>query len=144
MSCFVCSDKTFIALGLYAASNKISTYSLDRAFAKKGVSLNSSELNEIQLANIIAQELHFENVKSFNHLYNSDEQPDRVEVPHDAGLRTVVNNPVHILSICGCVDYQSSEHPEYLESTALEVLGLIKDIAIRNLPGYRNAPWDLK
>jgi hypothetical protein len=49
---------------------------------------------------------------------------------------------VHILKMCACLAYQSCETDDWDKTKAYELLQMIKDAAIRKLPGYEDAPWD--
>jgi hypothetical protein len=50
---------------------------------------------------------------------------------------------VQIIKLCNCLDYQSCETPDWKDTRAYALLDNIRERAIRELPGYDNAPWDL-
>lgn len=50
-------------------------------------------------------------------------------------------NPVTILKLCDCLEYQSCETEDWEETPAHELLQRIRKAAIRTLPGYEDAPW---
>lgn len=84
----------------------------------------------------IASLLHAENVKSVNYRYceNSDASHDYRPVVADAFTA------VEVMRAASGLRYQSCEHPDYQESPAAMVLDAIERAAIRNLPGYDDAP----
>lgn len=49
--------------------------------------------------------------------------------------------PVQILKLCGCLDYQSCETNDWPETLAYRQLDYIRGEATRSLPGYENAQW---
>ena len=55
----------------------------------------------------------------------------------------VFDFPVVILKLCANLDYQSCETPDWKTTKARALLEQIKDEAIRQLPGYEDAPWGL-
>jgi hypothetical protein len=50
---------------------------------------------------------------------------------------------VQILKACDCYDYQACEDPEYDDSLATDVIFKIRKKAIKLLPGYDDAEWEL-
>lgn len=52
-------------------------------------------------------------------------------------------NPVQMLKACHCYDYQSCEHPEWESSEAYAIVRSIESSAMRALPGYDDAEWDI-
>jgi len=50
-------------------------------------------------------------------------------------------HPVITLSLISCYEYQSCEHPEWRTSEARAICEALRKLAIRNLPGYDEAPW---
>lgn len=55
-----------------------------------------------------------------------------------------VTNPVHILKMVSCYEYQSCEHPDWPTSFAHELCDRIRRAAISALPGYEAAPWEYR
>lgn len=85
----------------------------------------------------IAAALHAENVRSVNHLYRESTPANGYEfrrVPAEAFTA------VEVLAAVAGLRYQSCEHPEYWTSDAAEILNVIERAAIRNLPGFTDAP----
>jgi hypothetical protein len=85
----------------------------------------------------IAAALHTENVRSVNHLYRESTPANGYRFS-----RVVAEafTAVEVLAAAAGLRYQSCEHPEYFTSDAAEVLNVIERAAIRNLPGYSDAP----
>ncbi len=52
-------------------------------------------------------------------------------------------NPVHVLSALACYEYQSCEHPSWETSEAHAFCERLRGAAIRHLPGYSDAPWEI-
>lgn len=53
-------------------------------------------------------------------------------------------DPVHVIKLAGCFDYQACEHDGWERSEAYRVLGrAVLRCAHSQLPGYSNAPWAL-
>ena len=50
---------------------------------------------------------------------------------------------VAVLKACNSLEYQSCEHPGWETSTAKAILQAIRDGAIRCLPGYEEADWEI-
>lgn len=51
---------------------------------------------------------------------------------------------VGILKACACFDYQSSDWSEYDGSAAALMIDELRRAAIRELPGYDDAEWELR
>mgnify|MGYP001237777529 FL=1 len=50
-------------------------------------------------------------------------------------------DPVVVLSLIACYEYQTCEHPDWHTSEAREFCEALRDRTIRRLPGYDDAPW---
>jgi hypothetical protein len=85
----------------------------------------------------IAKILHVENVRSVNHRYTETASADDYAFTRVAAEAFTA---VEVLAAAAGLRYQSSEHPEYFTSDAAEVLNAIERAAIRNLPGFADAP----
>lgn len=48
------------------------------------------------------------------------------------------------IKACDCYDYQACETEDYRESIAYQIVHRIRREAIRSLPGYDAAPWEIK
>jgi hypothetical protein len=58
-----------------------------------------------------------------------------------AMLHLVEGNPVAVLKLCDCYDYQACEFDGYRESMAAKIVAKARKNAIKELPGYDAAPW---
>lgn len=87
----------------------------------------------------IYEVLKRENIRSINHRYKTNGTKIR-------GLRKYVTNidPILVLKAISCYEYQSCEHQEWETSLAFSICRAIEKAAIRELPGYENAPWGLE
>jgi len=52
--------------------------------------------------------------------------------------------PVAILKACSCLEYQSSDWSEYPGSGAELLIDAIRRAAVRELPGYDSAEWEIR
>lgn len=85
----------------------------------------------------IGQKLLDENYRSVNYRYSEDTQPRRFR-------ERVLNHRVsvvEVIKLCDCYDYQSCETPDWPETEAHAIMTALRERAIRNLPGYDDAPW---
>lgn len=134
MSAFICNTTTFDALVLFCVRHKVTR--LYRP-GKAGREMTPTQIGQLLLD---------ENVRSVNARYKEDTFPDAYAAPGKGDpvigtLRTV--DPVQALKLCGCVDYQSCETDDWHTTDAYWMLNTIRDEAIRALPGYNEANWDM-
>jgi len=54
-----------------------------------------------------------------------------------------VLDPIAIIKICNCYDYQSCETPNYESTLPARIIDSIRSHMITNLPGYDSAKWGL-
>src|SRR5580704_16709688 len=50
---------------------------------------------------------------------------------------------VMIIKACDCYDYQACETDDYRQSIAAHIVNTIRREAIRVMPGYDDAPWEI-
>ena len=98
-----------------------------------------------ETADRVGAMLWVENHRSIEFRY--DEEPvigleEPYTYPVTAGLRPV--EPVVVLKALDCYEYQSCEHPAWLKSEAREFCDHLRTAAIRALPGYEEAPWEIR
>lgn len=111
----------------------------------------------------IAAKLYKANVESVNYRYGDNEPTDGFEYQPwgqdperevfligGHGLQKTYAPPilsnvtaVSILKQCDCFDYQACEVDGYESTEAAAIINGIREAAIRNLPGYDNAPWGI-
>lgn len=91
----------------------------------------------------VAQMLLTENAKSVDARYGAG-QAAEFGVPLTIRFREVHGlSPVQIIKACQCLAYQSCEHREWEASKARLTIDAISKAAIRALPGYSDAAWEL-
>jgi hypothetical protein len=87
----------------------------------------------------LGQLLLIENSRSVAWRYNEAIDEDWRNYRFD--VTTPVQPMVNILKLCDCLEYQSCERDDYMESDAYKQLNRIRGLLISALPGYENAPW---
>ena len=169
MSAFICSPEHFKALAIFASS-RVGGYGsahlrVDPRYVEQldlgGKYLASchvdqfADLNQHELATLYADVLYQENIRSVFAHYPQDktindlpgliDKPDHIVVTgRDESLacyRSQVS-PVAILKMCDCLEYQYCETEDGEKSLAHVLMQNIRKAAIRQLPGYEDAPWD--
>ena len=103
-----------------------------------------------------ARELMRENIRSVAHRYNEPidsrelagpiptPEADLIEVSNQLAHYGCQLQPVEILCMCECLEYQSCETSDYFDSPAFQLLTSIRKTAINRLPGYEEAPWEYR
>lgn len=129
MSAYVVNQNHISAIVRWACRNNVSVYYSNPTRSLKAG--QEQEMAEILLA---------ENVKSVNYRYNETAEPEAIV--YDA-FATILK-PVEVIKACQCLEYQSCEHDGWDDSVAKKILDTITDAAIRNLPGYDAAPWEIR
>lgn len=129
MSCFIVNPNHISALVRWACRANISVYygNPPRRLAIAG---NEQETCDLLLA---------ENTRSFNYRYGETVDETMVYDAFATSLR-----PIDVLKACDCLAYQSCEHDGWETSTAKVIVSAIKEAAIRELPGYDEAPWEIR
>jgi len=123
MSAFICNNYHISMLASYAKNHRLSC-------------VRDMEAKEVGAI------LYAENLASVNARYghNQNEQDTFV---FDAKAQHTNPAPVAILKALNCLYYQSCEHDAWLTSKACEILDAITANAIRALPGYEEAQWEI-
>lgn len=100
----------------------------------------------------VAQVLWAENLGSVAHRYPGDKRSELPGMVQDAQAgfeygRHVWDhqepNWVQVLKACDCYAYQSCEHPGWEGSETRAIIEAIRSKAIRSLPGYEEAAWEI-
>jgi hypothetical protein len=129
MSAFVCSKNHVSALAHYAATKQVWT------------GTGSAKPEDFKSIYTI---LAAENVRSVCHRYQDDRAENYLGFVSGRGVKPhVVVDPVTIIKLADCLDYQSCETDDWKETTAYRILQGIRSAAIRSLPGYDAAPWGI-
>ncbi len=87
----------------------------------------------------IAQELIDENYRGVNARYMLSNEPHKTAYMNRISTRS----PVEILKLVGTYEYESWGSCDWPTTLAYKYMQDIKNIAIRNLPGYEDAPQEL-
>lgn len=91
----------------------------------------------------VASVLFAEHVRSVNRRYRQADPAHgfAFRPEHAAALRL---SPVAVIKACHCLAYQSCETDDWEDTEAFAILRGIEDCAVRALPGYELAAWELK
>jgi hypothetical protein len=87
----------------------------------------------------VAGILYTANVESVNERYSEDD----VSVGFKFKAYTKPQSITALLSCLACLDYQSCEIYGYDKTIGATIIRAISKAAIRELPGYNEAPWGL-
>lgn len=101
----------------------------------EGIYLDDEQVKD---RNRLGQELVNQNYRSVNERYDEKDEPPTYEFKMQYPLQ-----PVQVIKLCDCYDYQACETNDYRETFASKIVESIRHKAIRNLPGYENAPWGI-
>lgn len=131
MSCFVVSDAHINALITYAALHPQSKVQVP----------NQPELNDLTGAQW-GQWMRDENERAYRHRYGH--RTDLGEpLPYHHQWDTHTYTPVEIIKLATSFRYQLAEAEDWAETPAAKLAECIIDIAITELPGYEQAPWEV-
>ena len=155
MSAFICGPDHFKALAIFAASRSGGYGSartrVDPRYIEKLPEIVKAQQGT-ELASAYADILYQENVRSVRGRYPSDTW-ETLPGPIVKPLHIIVSGqdtcsaklrlqPVWILKMCDCLEYQSCETDDYRQTLGFDLLDRIRGAAINALPGYDAAPWD--
>lgn len=127
MSAFVVSKKHIAVLANFAVAKKV--WLGDRSAGPQDFEYVYKTLAE-------------ENVRSVCHRYAAEKPEAYADFLRPTGRRAlVISDPVAVLKLCQCLDYQSCETDDWQETRACSLLKNIISAAIDALPGYDEAPW---
>ena len=129
MSTYIVSDKHISAM---LTSNKNRQYNESKSYY-----WNHERIYFVDHLQQIGQKLLDENYKSFNARYNRD------DAPHSFVFYPVEMEPIEVVRLCHCYNYQACEHDGWDTSEAKEISRQIEHYAIKNVPGYEGAPWGI-
>jgi len=139
MSAFVVSDKHIsvivnFGLGYDWVSNMVEQYVKSQPAEKHAALFEQGETQ------ILGDILKAQNVRSVQARYGEEAH---TATPFD----WCYNGSCFIIQVikaCDCLEYQSSETKDYKEPDAYKILDAIRREAIRALPGYSEADWDIE
>ena len=157
MSASVVSPEHIKELVTHAVGKRNGSMRVDPRYLKYHISETLGEqLQEAHtdkdIATIYAGVLYSENLRSVAYKYDGCktiqelpgliEKPEYIEITTSDLVYRKVRNPVHIIKMCHCLDYQSCETDNWEQTDAYQILQSIIDSATRELPGYEDAPWE--
>ena len=159
MSAFICSQKHIKALAIFATYSgsrvtikpRYLAYSVSDELVKENLNALDGQGRE-EIASYYANLLYQENIKAVLIRYPNDTletAPGEFDKPpfltvYVLDVQEIHRyNPVEVLKLCDSYDYQSCEDPEYYQSAAQELIQRIRKEAIRQLPGYEEAEWEI-
>jgi len=129
MSAYIVSDKHISA---------ILTSVKDREYNEsKSYYWNHERIYFVEHLKEIGQKLLDENYKSVNARYNKDNKP------HTFRFLPVKMEPIEVVRLCHGYNYQACEHDGWETSEAKEISRQIEHYAIKDVPGYQEAPWGI-
>ncbi len=91
---------------------------------------------------LLGQTLLDANVKSVSVRYGEDLAPQKYDHRAEYGGQPV--DLVQMFKAADCLEYQSDQYDGWNESEALCILVSLRRTAIRALPGYDKAAWEVK
>jgi len=149
MSAFICGEKTHKALASFAASRgNGGRHKVDPQYLRKVKEYPTDSV--IDIASFFADILYQENIRSVSARYPSDtfetlpgpiEKEPALTVNYNEFEALAHTDPVTILKLADCLEYQSCETDDWEKTAAYELLERIRKAAIHRLPGYDEAPW---
>lgn len=98
-----------------------------------------ARIDLIEAAAVLAAE----NARSVAHRYRIETEPVEVSEADLAYFTVRPLGPVALLKLIACVEYQCAEPDDWQCTLAMQLLRRLRAIAVYNLPGYRDAAWDL-
>jgi len=126
MSAFICTDYHINALVNWASLAGVTYYT---GFERRSVRFREEAVTTLLAeANMAGVNERYDENNVSTHTYESF-APDIT--------------PVQVLKAVDCLDYQCCEWAHWEDSNARRVVEAIRDEAIRKLPGYDAAEWEL-
>lgn len=92
----------------------------------------------------MATTLMQENIRSVAYRYPNDPPVSEPEFKRAEILAAPLVPPLHVLSACYCLEYQSCETADYEQTEGARVLHRIISNAVHALPGFHAAPWGIE
>ena len=135
MSAFICHNEHIKTLALYWGLNDT-----------RGSQKSKEQIQET------ADIFFNENVRSVQCRYPNSAPDDlpgafNLKPPHITNrdlMYRKVTDPVHILKMCRCLEYQSCETDDWETTKAHKLLHETELVAIWNLPGIDEIPWEFQ
>lgn len=133
MSAFIVSHDHIDALVTFAALHRVNVY-------REGKRLEIRTQNAEEIGRILLDE----NVRSVCERYGSGISAAEKNAAATYRFRMFLHVPaVAIAKACDCFDYQACETDDYETTLAAAIIREIRAAAIRALPGYEQAAWEI-
>ena len=129
MSAYMCGEYHINSIVRYASVHKVTYFD-----GRDWKDVKGREQDVIEM-------LQAENAKSVNHRYSDDEPEAGYVYAKDGGKAL---GHIEVIKACHCLDYQSCEHDAWEASAAKKLLNSIESAAVRELPGYDEAAWEVR
>lgn len=144
MSAFVVNDQTINVIVKAAAKH------LTKRDGRMMAFYQDSETNWMTPTEL-GQNLLKENYRSVEHRYNDESEDTWKMYKYKDPGHTITHNekhynstdPMMVLKLISCLEYQSCETDDWRETPAYKILKGIENRLISALPGYDDAPWGL-
>ncbi len=128
MSAFLCNDRHINAMVRYGI-----TQSPDPLAYRFGGNWHWQNCVVPDSAQVLVEQ----NYRSLGVRYGDGEKAHRINFsPFDP-----IHSPVEIIKACDCYNYQACETEDYQDTRAPAIVHAIRELAIKNLPGYDAAQW---
>jgi hypothetical protein len=141
-------QRTHSPLSWYDVDTKTIKYTGDYEAYSRELQSHRHQLTR-EMADVVGQMLLDENVKAVGIRYSSSpvtDLPGRADaeylIPYKVTFSYRIPTPVEVLSLINCYEYQSCEDDDYYETEAHHFCEALKNMAIRSLPGYEDAPYE--
>ncbi|MER5754385.1 hypothetical protein [Streptomyces sp. NPDC002088] len=124
-----------------SVQEKERAYSAGQPWGPEAHEMYGKVVRELTRANAgyVGAMLLAENRRSVDHRYAEEEW----EQPYLFQSLPGVPNPVAVLKALDGFEYQACEHPEWETSEAFNFCDSLRRTAIKKLPGYEDAPWEV-
>lgn len=145
MSAYMCSERQLTILAAYAVKHipEAIPYELRNELECDGFEHSRGAYD--RTVGRVFSLLASENLKSLEYRYGSRLTPQERDTSYTpnspAGKETLP--AVHVIKLCHNYAYQACEHPGWTDSVAARLVDAIERHAVRQLPGYDDAPWGL-
>ena len=152
MSANICNPDHIKALACFAVSGRdepaVSTRWLEYHLQNEPAELRARVTwgDRQNVAEVVANILHAENVRSVSYRYSEPatytngvatddlpgicDRPEWIAVSSSEAFNPPVTNPVHVLKLCDCLEYQSCETDDYKSTLAYRVLEAITRVVM--------------
>lgn len=142
MSAYMCSRRQLTILAAYAVKHCQHALSYDmRREVDGGFELYHGGYDRT-IGRVFSM-LVSENLASLNHRYPADKTGEATSDDYAAEPKALTERlpALHIIKLCHNYAYQACEHTSWEASEACRLMKAIESHAVRQLPGYDDAPW---